>query len=85
MGEYIQQFPSLEGYRFRGKEGAFNPSSWALTLWGREDLILYDFFLPLFTSGFPTPLVFFVNIPLVSIGIELPFTLSLLPNRLAKW
>ena len=39
MEEWIEQFPSVEGCRFRGGEGAFNQSSWALVLWGREDLI----------------------------------------------
>ena len=32
MGEEVEQFPSVEGCRFRGEEGAFYQSSRALAL-----------------------------------------------------
>ena len=38
-GNKINNSPPVEGCRFRGGEGAFYQSSWALVLWGREDLI----------------------------------------------
>jgi hypothetical protein len=38
-GKKLNNSPPVEGCRFRGGEGAFYPSSWALTFRGREDLI----------------------------------------------